>query len=283
MTLAVTGATGHLGHLVVEHLLKRGVAGSQIVALVRRPEAAAELADRGVVVRHFDYNQPETLAPALAGVDSLLLVSGNEFGRRAAQHHAVIEAAKAAGVGRIVYTSAPSADASINPVAPEHKATEEALAAAGVPHVILRNGWYHENYLGELAGAAQSGVVLTAAGDGRVASAARSEFAEAAAVVLAGTEVGRTYTLTGDVAWSFADLAADLATVLGREVVAQQVSPEAKAAALVGLGVDAGMAGFAVGVDAAIAAGELGVTNGELSALIGRATAPIIDTLRAAS
>jgi NAD(P)H dehydrogenase (quinone) len=282
MTLAVTGATGHLGGLVVEHLISRGTPADQIVALVRRPEAAADLAAKGVVVRHFDYEQPDQLPGALAGVDSLLLVSGNEFGRRAAQHQAVIDAAKAAGVGRIVYTSSPSADVSINPVAPEHKATEAALAASGVPHVILRNGWYHENYLADLASAGRSGEILTAAGNGRVASAARSEYAEAAAVVLAGTEVGRTYSISGDVAWSFDDLAADLSVVLGRPVSVHRVSAEAKAEALAGFGLDPAMVGFVVGVDAAIAAGELGFTNGQLASLIGRPTAPIIETLRAA-
>ena len=282
MTLAVTGATGHLGGLVVEHLISRGTPADQIVALVRRPEAAADLAAKGVVVRHFDYEQPAQLPGALAGVDSLLLVSGNEFGRRAAQHQAVIDAAKAAGVGRIVYTSSPSADVSINPVAPEHKATEAALAASGVPHVILRNGWYHENYLADLASAGRSGEILTAAGNGRVASAARSEYAEAAAVVLAGTEVGRTYSISGDVAWSFDDLAADLSVVLGRPVSVHRVSAEAKAEALAGFGLDPAMVGFVVGVDAAIAAGELGFTNGQLASLIGRPTAPIIETLRAA-
>lgn len=282
MTLAVTGATGHLGGQVIEHLIARGTPAGEIVALVRRPEAAAELVAAGVAVRHFDYNQPESLAASLAGVDSLLLVSGNEFGRRATQHRGVIEAAKAAGVGRIVYTSALGVDDSINPVAPEHKATEEALVASGVPHVILRNGWYHENYLGDLGSAAQSGAVLTAAGDGRVASAARSEYAEAAAVVLAGSEVGRTYSLSGDTAWSFEELAADFAEVLTAPVEVRRVNGEAKAGVLAGFGLDPAMVGFVVGVDAAIAAGELGSTNGELAALIGRPTAPIIDTLRAA-
>jgi NAD(P)H dehydrogenase (quinone) len=282
MTLAVTGATGHLGRLAIDHLLAGGTPASDIVALARRPEAAAELAAQGVVVRHFDYNQPELLASALAGVDSLLLVSGNEFGQRATQHQAVIVAAKEAGVGRIVYTSAPNPEDSINPVSPEHAATERALAASGVPHVILRNGWYHENYVSELGSAAQSGAVLTAAGDGRVASASRSDYAHAAAVVLASDEVGRIYSLSGDVAWSFDDLAADLSTVLGQPVAVRRVSGEEKAAALAGFGLDAGMVGFIVGVDAAIAAGELGGTNGELSALIGHPTSPIVETLRAA-
>jgi NAD(P)H dehydrogenase (quinone) len=152
-----------------------------------------------------------------------------------------------------------------------------------VPHVILRNGWYHENFLGDLASAAQAGEIVTAAGEGRVASAPRSEYAEAAAVVLASGEVGRTYTLTGDVAWSLDELAADLAMVVGREVVARHVDAEAKSATLAGFGLDAGLVGFVVGVDLAIAAGELGVTNGELAGLIGRPTTPIVETLRAAA
>ena len=277
MTLAVTGATGQLGSLVIDHLLAAGVAPVEVVALVRRPDAAAELAARGIDVRRFDYNAPDT--SALTGVTSLLLVSGNEFGQRARQHAAVIDAAKAAGVGRILYTSAPGVEDSINPVAPEHKATEEYLAGSGVPYVVFRNGWYHENYLAEAASAAQTGVLLTAAGQGRVASAARSELAEAAAVVLAGEETGRTYTLTGDVAWTQDDLAADLTTLVGREVVAQHVDPQEKQAILAQAGLDAGSIGFIAGVDAAIAAGELGVVNGELAGLIGRPTASLVDTL----
>lgn len=282
MSVAVTGATGHYGQLVIEHLLARGAAPGEIVALVRDPAKAATLAGAGVVVRAFDYDRPEDLAQALAGVQSLLLVSGTAMGRRVAQHSAVIDAAKAAGVSRVLYTSAPKADDSTNPVAPEHKATEEYLADSGVPHVVLRNGWYHENYLPTLQTAAQSGEVLTAAGDGRVASASRSDLAEAAAAVLLGDSAGRTYELTGDVAWSFDDLAADLASVLGREVVAHHVSSAEEAAILTSAGLDAGTVGFITGVDAAIAAGDLGGVTGELSTLIGHPTAPIIDTLSAA-
>jgi NAD(P)H dehydrogenase (quinone) len=281
MSLAVTGATGHFGHLVIEHLLARGTAPAGIVALVRDPGRADDLATKGVTVRAFDYDQPTSAA--LAGVDSLLLVSGTAFGRRFEQHRAVIDAAKAAGVARVLYTSAPGADASINPVAPEHKATEEYLATSGVPFVVLRNGWYHENYLPTLQTAAQTGEVLTAAGDGRVASAARGDLAEAAAVVLGGQETGRTYELTGDVAWSFEELAADLSSVLGREIVAHHVSTAEEARLLIEAGLDAGTIGFVTGVDAAIAAGELGRVNGELSTLIGHPTAPIVDTLRSAS
>lgn len=282
MTLAVTGATGHFGGFVVEHLLRRGTPADQIVALVRRPEAAEGLVAKGVTVRTFDYNQPDELAPALAGVDSLLLVSGTEFGKRAQQHQAVIDAAKAAGVGRMVYTSAPGADTSINPVAPEHWATEQALAASGLAHVILRNNWYHENYLADLGTAAQAGEILTAAGDGRVASAAREELAEAAAVVLAGSQVNQTLTLTGDVAWSFDELAEDFSTALGRPVRAHHVSATEKSEVLAQVGLDAGVVGFILGVDAAIAAGELAGVTGDLSALLGRPTSPILETLRAA-
>lgn len=283
MTVAVTGATGHLGQLVIEHLLARGTEPGEIVALARDPERAGALAAAGVTVRAFDYDQPDALASALAGVGSLLLVSGTAFGRRVEQHRAVIDAAKVAGVARIVYTSSPSADESINPVAPEHRGTEEYLAASGVPHVVLRNGWYHENYLGALQAAAQTGEVLTSAGAGRVASAAREDYAEAAAVVLASDEVGRTYELTGDVAWSFDDLAAHLTSVLGRQVVAHHVTPAEHSALLAAAGLDAGTIGFVTGVDAAIAAGELGRVNGELSTLIGHPTTPIIDTLSAAA
>ncbi|SDB82662.1 NAD(P)H dehydrogenase (quinone) [Raineyella antarctica] len=278
MSLAVTGATGNLGGLVIDHLIERGTPADQVVALVRDVAKAADLVERGVEVRTFDYDRPAT--SALAGVDSLLLVSGTDLGRRQAQHRAVIDAAAAAGVGRVVYTSAPHAEASINPVAPDHKATEEYLAASGLGHVNLRNGWYHENFLGDLAAARQTGQVLTAAGHGRVASASRSDLADAAAVVLAGSETDRTYKLTGDEAWRFDDLAADLAEVLHREVVAAHVSPAEKSEALEGMGLDAGLVGFLVGVDEAIAAGELGDTSGELAGLIGRPTSPIIDTLR---
>lgn len=282
MTIAVTGATGHFGQLVIEHLLARGAAPGDVVALVRDPAKAGALAAAGVGVREFDYDQPDALASALAGVQSLLLVSGTAMGRRVQQHTAVIDAARAAGVGRVLYTSAPKADDSVNPVAPEHKATEEYLVDSGVPHVVLRNGWYHENYLPTLHTAAETGEVLTAAGDGRVASASRSDLAEAAAVVLLGEEVGRVYELTGDVAWSFDDLAADLSNVLGREIRAHHVSAAEETTLLAAAGLDAGTIGFVTAVDAAIAAGELGRVTGELSALIGHPTAPIIDTLRAA-
>lgn len=282
MTLGVTGATGHFGQLVIEHLLARGTAPGEIVALVRDPGRAGALAAAGVTVRAFDYDEPDALAAALSGVESLLLVSGSAPGRRVAQHRAVIDAANQSGVARVIYTSSPQADDSINPVAPDHKATEEYLAASGIAHVVLRNGWYHENYVPTVQAAARAGEVLTAAGDGRVASAARADYAEAAAVVLLSGEVGRVYELSGDVAWSFDELAADLAGLLGRDIVVHRVSGSEEASLLAAAGMDAGAAAFVTGVDAAIAAGELGRVTGELSTLIGHPTTPIVETLRAA-
>lgn len=282
MTIAVTGATGQLGTLVVTALLDRGVAADQVVALVRSPEKAAALADRGVTVRAFDYDSAD--AAALAGVDRLLLISGTEFGKRAQQHAAVIDVAAAAGVGIVYYTSVEAGEAgpeaSVNPVSPEHAATEAHLAGAAVRGVVLRNGWYHENYLANLQSAGATGTVLTSAGDGKVASASRADFADAAAAALLLEDPAPLYRLTGDTAWSTEDLAADLSTVLGREITVTRVDADAQRAALAGTGLDEGTVGFVVAVDEAIARGELGAVTGELSALTGRPTTPLVDVLR---
>ncbi|NHC16548.1 NAD(P)H-binding protein, partial [Motilibacter deserti] len=183
-TYAVTAATGHLGRLAVAELLRRGVPASDVVAVARNPEKAADLAEQGVTVREGDYSQPETLATALAGVDRLLFISGSEAGQRVPQHLAVVEAAKAAGVGRVAYTSILKADTAANPLAPEHKATEEALRASGVPFTLLRNGWYLENYTAQLGQYLERGEILGAAGTGRVAGAARADYAAAAVEAL---------------------------------------------------------------------------------------------------
>lgn len=283
MTIAITGATGHLGGLVVDALLDRAdLPAGQIVALARDLDKAAPLAAKGVTVRAFDYDQPDALARELDDVTALLLISGNAVGQRFAQHRAVIDAAKAAGVRRLVYTSVESSAASlaesVNPVAPEHAQTEDYLAASGVPHVVLRNSWYHENYLGELQ---TTGTLVTSAGDGRVASAARRDYAEAAAAVLTAADPRPLYRLTGDVAWGLDDLAGDLTSVLGRPVDVNRVSPEQHREILRGAGLDSGLIDFIVGVDAAISAGELATTTGDLAALIGRPTTALIDVLRA--
>ncbi|RXR28111.1 SDR family oxidoreductase [Oerskovia turbata] len=285
--IAVTAVTGHLGHLVVDSLVEHGVAPERIVAAVRTPAKAADLAERGVVVREADYSRPETLATALAGVDVLLLISGSEVGRRVQQHANVVEAARAAGVRHLVYTSAPQATTSALVLAPEHKATEELVAASGLPATILRNGWYTENYLGAVEQARETGVVLGSVGEGLVASASRKDYAEAAAVVLAAADAdpafeGGVHELSGDVAWDHPYLAATIGEIVGREVVYQDVTPEAHLQILLDAGLDEGTAGFVVALDGNTRDGLLAATSGELSRLLGRPTTPLAEGLRAA-
>jgi len=283
MTIVVTGATGPFGRHTVETLLERGIEPARIVAAGRSVEKLGDLAERGVVVRRIDFDDPATLQPAFEDAEVLLLVSGSEVGRRVPQHTNAITAAVAAGVGRIVYTSAPHADTSDLVLAPEHKATEQAIQASGLPYTILRNGWYTENYVSTLEQARTSGMIIGSAGDGRVASASRADYAEAAAAALLGDEhAGRTYELTGDVAWTFYDLAAAIGSVIDRDVEYTPLSPEEHKAALTASGLDDGTADFVVALDGNIRDGLLGEVNGELSALIGRATTPLVDGLRAA-
>lgn len=283
MSYVVTGATGHLGRLVVQHLLADGVPAADIVATGRRTERLADLAEQGVRVAAVDYGRPETIAAAVEGADVVLLVSGSEVGQRVEQHRAVIEAAKGAGVRRLVYTSAPQADTSPLVLAPEHKATEEILRASGLTFTILRNGWYTENYVGDVQQAAASGEIVAAVGDGRVASAPRDDFAAAAAVVLR-TEGhdDAVYELSGDVAWGFDDLAAAASEVLGRPVAFRAVTSEERRAGLLAAGLDEGTAGFVVALDENTRDGLLAGTSGDLARLIGRPTTPLADALRAA-
>jgi len=281
MSIVVTGATGQLGRLIVEHLLNRGVAPAEITAVGRNTGRLAELAASGVGTAVIDYTDPASLEAAFAGADVLMLVSGSEVGQRVAQHTNAITAAVAAGVGRIVYTSAPKADTSALILAPEHKATEEALHASGIRVTILRNGWYTENYASAVQQARENGVYLTSAGDGRVASASRTDYAEAAAVVLStpGHE-NVTYELAGDVAWTGTDMAAALAEVVGSPVVFTSVTPEEHSAILTGAGLDGGTVGFVVALDGNTRDGLLAGGTNDLSTLIGRPTTPLIDGLR---
>lgn len=278
MTVAITGATGHLGRLTIDALRQRLPQG-QIVALARSPEKA----DLGVETRAFDYDRPETLEPALAGVDRLLLISGNEIGKRAPQHRAVIDAAKAAGVGQIVYTSLLHADRSPLSLAGEHAQTEAMLAASGIPHVILRNGWYAENYAGAIPTALQHGALIGAAGEGRISGAARADYAEAAAVVLAdGGHAGQTYELAADDAWTLAELAAEVSRQSGREIPYVNLPEADYAAALVKAGLPEGLAAAIAGWDAGAAQDALYDDGRVLSQLIGRPTTPLADVVGAA-
>jgi NAD(P)H dehydrogenase (quinone) len=282
MSIVVTGATGQLGRLIVEHLINRGVAPAEITAVGRNAARLAELAETGVATAVIDYADPATLAAAFAGADVLMLVSGSEVGQRVEQHTNAITAAVEAGVGRIVYTSAARADTSALILAPEHKATEEALRASGVPFTILRNGWYTENYVAAVQQARENGVYLTSAGDGRVASASRTDYAEAAAVVLTTPGHENTaYELSGDVAWTGTDMADALTTVVGRPVVFTSVTPDEHTAILISAGLDDGTAGFVVALDGNIRDGDLAGGTTELATLIGRPTTPLLDGLLA--
>lgn len=276
MTIVVTGATGQLGNLVIDALLRKGTPAAEIVGTGRDEQRLAALAERGIGTAAAPYADQAALEAAFAGAEAVLFISGSEIGRRVAQHATVVAAAKAAGVGRIIYTSAPQATSSALVLAPEHKATEELIVASGIPFTIVRNGWYTENYRGAVAQAAVTGEIIGSAGGGRVASASRADFAEAAAVVLSEAgHVGQVYELSGDVAWTHTELAEVASELLGRPVVYRDLSTEEHIAALTAAGLDAGTAGFVAALDANIRDGLLGQTNGELARLIGRPTTPL--------
>ena len=276
----VTGSTGQLGRLVVEGLLAR-VPASEVAVAVRSAGKATDLAARGVDVRVVDYDEPRTLAGAFAAGDRVLLISGSEVGRRVPQHRAVVEAARTAGVALLAYTSI--LGTATFRLADEHKATEELILASGLPYAFLRNGWYTENYLADAAGTVARGVVLGSAGDGRVATAPRRDYADAAvAVLLDASEQNRAYELSGDAAWSLPELAAELAKASGEPVGHRDVTPAEHLDVLVGAGLPQGFAEALVDVDAGIARGELAGTPGDLARLIGRPTVPLAESVRAA-
>jgi NAD(P)H dehydrogenase (quinone) len=282
MNIVVTGATGALGRLVVEELLA-AVPADRIAAVVRDKEKGADLADRGVELRIADYDEPATLEGAFRPGDRVLLVSGSEVGRRVPQHTAVIEAAKAAGVAQLAYTGVlggPDADFDL---AAEHRATEQLILDSGLPYTFLRNGWYTENYTAALSPVLEHGAVVGSAGDGRIASATRADYAAAAAAVLTGEgHLGRAYELSGDTAWSLAEYAAELSRQTGRTITYNEVPAETHLSILTGAGVPEPFARILVDVDAAIARGRLARTTGDLARLAGRPTTPLADTISAA-
>lgn len=279
MTIAVTGATGQLGRLVIARL-KETLPASGIVALVRSPAKAADL---GVEAREADYGNPETLARALAGVDTLLLISSNEIGQRAAQHRNVVNAAKAAGVGRIIYTSLLHADRSPLSLAEEHRATEADIKASGIPFTILRNGWYTENHTGSVGAALAGGAFIGSASDGRISSATRADYADAAVAVLTGTgHEGKTYELAGDEAVTLADLAAEISRQSGKDIPYRNLPEADYAAILAGFGLPEAFAKGIASWDVDASRGALFDDGRQLSALIGRPTTPLSAVVAAA-
>ncbi|WP_030958952.1 SDR family oxidoreductase [Streptomyces sp. NRRL S-378] len=282
MSIVVTAATGALGRLVVGELLDRVPAG-RVAVVVRDARKAADLAARGVEVRVADYDDPAALEGAFRPGDRVLLISGNEIGRRVAQHTAVIDAAKAAGVAQLAYTGilgGPEADFEL---AAEHTATERAVLASGLPYTFLRNGWYHENYTRELPAVLGHGAVVGSAGGGRIASAARADYAAAAAEVLTGDgHLNRVYELSGDTAWSLAEYSAEVSARSGREIAYTEVPAGEHLRILTDAGVPEAFAAIIVDVDAAIARGRLAGTSGDLARLIGRPTTPVAEAIGAA-
>lgn len=281
--IAVTGATGHLGRLVISDLLERGVAPGEIVALVRSPEKAHDLAGRGVQVRRADYTQPDALKEALQGVDKLLLISSSEVGQRASQHRNVVDAARGAGVGLIVYTSILNADTGGMKLAEEHRATEQMIRDSGIPYVFLRNGWYLENYTENLAPALEHGALLGSAESGRVSAAARADYAAAAAAVLTGKgHENQTYELGGDEPFTMSELADEVSRQSGRPVEYRDLPEEDLARALMGVGLPEGYARVLADSDRGIARGALFTGSNDLHRLIDRPTTPLRDAVAAA-
>ena len=272
MTIGITGATGHLGRLVVNKLRAK-VPAADIVALVRSPAKAVAL---GVEVREADYAKPETLGRALAGIDTLLLISSSEIGQRAAQHQNVIQAAKKVAAKRIIYTSLLHADTSPLDLAEEHRATEAELKDSGIPFTLLRNGWYTENYTNSIPGALAGGAFLGSAGNSKISSATRADYADAAvAVLISGGDERRTYELAGDEAYTLSDLAAEISRQTGRKIPYKNLPESEYAAALVGFGLLESLARAVAGWDVAASRNALFDDNHQLSALIGRATTPL--------
>ena len=278
--IAITGATGQLGQHVIDTLLKT-VPASQIAAIVRNPAKADALTRLGVTVRQADYSDEAAFTAALQGIDRLLLISSSEVGQRAAQHRNVINAAIAANVKFIAYTSLLHADRSPLGLHVEHVETEKMLADSGIPYALLRNGWYTENYLASAPAALEHGVFIGAAGEGKIASATRADYAAAAARVISEEgHAGKVYELAGDEGWTLSQLAAELAKQSGKKVVYQNLNEADFAAALKSVGLPAGLADMLADSDVGASKGGLFDDSRTLSTLIGRPTTSLAESVK---
>ncbi|MDQ0661781.1 NAD(P)H dehydrogenase (quinone) [Arthrobacter ulcerisalmonis] len=284
VSIVVTGATGQLGRHVIEALLERGVPAGDIVAAGRSTGKLADFAGRGVQVRPMDYSDDGSVAAALKGARRVLLISGSEVGRRVEQHRTVIDAAKAEGVELLAYTSIANADTTGMKLAEEHKATEALLRGSGVPFVLLRNGWYLENYTEQLPGTLAQGALAGSAGEGKVSGAARADYAHAAAAVLvAAGQAGKVYELGGDRPFSMAELASEISAAAGKTITYNNLPAEDYAGLLAGVGVPEAFAEILADSDLGIARGDLLVSTGDLRRLIGRPTTSLGQAVRAAA
>lgn len=280
-TYAVTGATGGLGSAAVTALRDKGIAAADIVAVVRDVNKADALVAAGVIVRVADYSDPSALRAALSGVDRLLLVSGSAVGQRIAQHRNVIEAAEAAGVALVAYTSILRADTSPLQLAAEHAATEQLLDQSPLRAVLLRNGWYWENYLASAPAAIESGTLYGSAGQGRVAAAARRDYATAAAAALIDAAGGEVYELAGDSPLTYPQIADTIAEVTGTPVTYTDIPEADYAAALAGAGIPEPMAAILADSDTGVAGGALDYEGTDLQQLLGRHATPFVEVARA--
>jgi NAD(P)H dehydrogenase (quinone) len=281
VTIAIIGATGKLGGLTIDALLDRGVPADDVLALGRDTERLAEFAERGLRTAIVDLDDVPGTAAALTDVDKLLLVSFGDLGGRVVQHGNAIDAAREAGVPHLVYTSGLHAPTTILGLAADHKATEELVTASGIPATFLRNGWYTENHQQDFTSARENGVIANSLGDGRLATAPRKDYAEAAAVVLStpGHE-GNAYELSGDTAWNSTEFAATAQELLGRSVTYQPLTSAREREQLLSYGLDEGTADFMVALNADLGNGAMAPTPGDLARLIGRPTEPLATTMK---
>ncbi|HEG4391455.1 TPA: SDR family oxidoreductase [Morganella morganii] len=278
--IAITGATGLLGQHVIENLLQTVPAG-QIVAIVRNPAKGASLSRKGISVRQADYNDEASLIRALQGVDKLLLISSSEIGQRVTQHRNVINAAKSANVKFIAYTSLLHADTSPLGLHTEHVETEKMLADSGIRYALLRNGWYTENYLASVPAALEHGVFIGAAGEGKIAFAARADYAAAAACVISEDgHAGKVYELAGDEARTLSHLAKELTEQSGKNVVYQNLSQADFVAALKNAGLPDELSEMLADSDVGASVGGLFDDSHTLSKLIGRPTTTLAESIK---
>ncbi|MFT2816479.1 SDR family oxidoreductase [Leifsonia sp. A12D58] len=275
--IVITGATGQLGHQIINHLLSR-IPASEIIAVDLESPKAAALASLGIEVRFADYNNPESLLNAFAGADRVLLVSSpsGPDAMRVAQHQSAVDAAIAAGVELLAYTSVTHSPTNLMGMAPVHRATEEAIVASGIPAVILRNGWYAENHTAGISAALTYGTLAGSAGTGRMASASRADLAEAAAIILTlDDQAGKLYDLTGDTTWTLVDLAAEVTAQSGKTVTYADLPAEDYRQMLNQTGLPEHIVELIVDADVAIANGTLDYITSDLSTLLGRPTTPM--------
>jgi len=279
MKIGITGATGQLGRLIVDKLKDR-ISPENIVALVRTPE---KIDDKTIEARQFNYDVPDSLAKSLEGIDHLMLISGSEVGKRKQQHENVINAAKKAGVKWIVYTSLLHADSSSISLAGEHRATEAALKASGIgiAHTILRNGWYTENYTSSIPASVKNGAIIGCAGEGKISSATREDYAEAAAVVLtSANQQGKVYELAGDKHYRLKELATEVSLQTGKDIPYQNITETEYVAILTSMGIPDEYAKTIVGFDTAASRNDLFDDSKQLSQLIGRPTTALSQSVK---